>query len=91
MPPLVSLLHDDEDRTRANAAGALGNLVRNSSMLCRDIMQAGALEVRARRLAMLLVCYRWHHTLRQWQMPQEDALYAPHLRVSWSGPTPCTG
>lgn len=47
MPPLVSLLHDDEDRTRANAAGALGNLVRNSGMLCRDIMQAGALEVRA--------------------------------------------
>lgn len=46
MPPLVSLLHDDEDRTRANAAGALGNLVRNSGMLCRDIMQAGALEVR---------------------------------------------
>ncbi|KAL4423876.1 hypothetical protein ABPG75_001177 [Micractinium tetrahymenae] len=44
VPPLVALLHDDEDRTRANAAGALGNLVRNSGMLCRDIMQAGALE-----------------------------------------------
>lgn len=42
--PLVALLHDDEDRTRANAAGALGNLVRNSSMLCRDIMHAGALQ-----------------------------------------------
>lgn len=45
VPPLVALLRDDEDRTRANAAGALGNLVRNSSMLCPDIMQAGALEV----------------------------------------------
>ncbi|KAI3432453.1 hypothetical protein D9Q98_004003 [Chlorella vulgaris] len=44
VPPLVALLRDDEDRTRANAAGALGNLVRNSSMLCPDIMQAGALE-----------------------------------------------
>lgn len=25
--------------------GALGNLVRNSGMLCADIMQAGALQV----------------------------------------------
>ena len=27
---LVLLLHDEEEKTRANAAGALGNLVRNS-------------------------------------------------------------
>ena len=47
VPPLVALLRDEEDRTRANAAGALGNLVRNSGMLCRDIREAGALEVRA--------------------------------------------
>lgn len=46
MPPLVELLRDGEDRTRANAAGALGNLVRNSSLLCRDIIVAGALQVR---------------------------------------------
>ena len=47
VPPLVALLRDEEDRTRANAAGALGNLVRNSGMLCGDIREAGALEVRA--------------------------------------------
>lgn len=45
VPPLVALLRDEEDRTRANAAGALGNLVRNSGMLCHDIMAAGALQV----------------------------------------------
>ncbi|GAB4815111.1 hypothetical protein N2152v2_002157 [Parachlorella kessleri] len=44
VPPLVDLLRDGEDRTRANAAGALGNLVRNSPLLCRDIVAAGALQ-----------------------------------------------
>ncbi|BDA40985.1 probable serine/threonine-protein kinase 36 [Coccomyxa sp. Obi] len=42
--PLVELLSDDEDKTRANAAGALGNLVRNSPMLCPTLLQAHALE-----------------------------------------------
>lgn len=42
--PLVKLLQDDEDKTRANAAGALGNLVRNSGALCGDLVAAGALE-----------------------------------------------
>jgi len=50
--PLVALLRDGEDKTRANAAGALGNLVRNSPMLCRQLVQAGALEARAARPAM---------------------------------------
>jgi hypothetical protein len=45
VPPLVSLLvSDEEDRTRANAAGALGNLVRNSNVLCRELISAGALS-----------------------------------------------
>ena len=43
--PLVALLRDDEDKTRANAAGALGNLVRNSGLLCQSLIQAGALQV----------------------------------------------
>lgn len=43
--PLTELLTDDEYKTRANAAGALGNLVRNSSMLCAPIVQARALQV----------------------------------------------
>jgi fused-like protein len=44
IPALVQLLSDEEDRTRANAAGALGNLVRNSSMLCAEVVGAGALQ-----------------------------------------------
>jgi hypothetical protein len=42
--PLVSLLlpsSGEEDKTRANAAGALGNLVRNSSALCGDLIRVG--------------------------------------------------
>ncbi|GLC39018.1 hypothetical protein PLESTM_000827500 [Pleodorina starrii] len=42
--PLVALLRDEEDKTRANAAGALGNLVRNSSVLCGELIRAGALR-----------------------------------------------
>ncbi len=33
------LLSDDDDKTRANAAGALGNLVRNSNQLCPVLIQ----------------------------------------------------
>ena len=44
VPPLVRLLGDEEDKTRANAAAALGNLVRNSAALCGDLIRAGALE-----------------------------------------------
>lgn len=39
MGPLVVLLRDDEEKTRANAAGALGNLVRNSGQLCGEIIK----------------------------------------------------
>ena len=42
--PLVRLLGDDEDKTRANAAGALGNLVRNSDSLCEDLVRHGAVD-----------------------------------------------
>jgi fused-like protein len=41
--PLVELLSDDEEKTRANAAGALGNLVRNSGQLCGEIIQVSLL------------------------------------------------
>lgn len=41
---LIKLLNDDEDRTQANASGALGNLVRNSSELVPEMMQYGAIE-----------------------------------------------
>lgn len=37
IPLLVQNLHDDEEKTRSNAGGALGNLVRNSDKLCRDL------------------------------------------------------
>jgi len=44
VPLLVALLKDSEDKTRANAAGALGNFVRNSSKLCKDLIEYGALK-----------------------------------------------
>ena len=38
VPILVSLLSDEGAKTRANAAGALGNLVRNSGVLCKHLV-----------------------------------------------------
>lgn len=37
--PLVVLLGDKEEKTCANAAGALGNLVRNNGQLCGEIIK----------------------------------------------------
>ncbi|KAL3524521.1 hypothetical protein ACH5RR_017355 [Cinchona calisaya] len=44
--PLLSnlLLSAEEDKTKANAAGALSNLVRNSDKLCEDIVSKGAMQ-----------------------------------------------
>ncbi len=42
--PLVRLLGDDDDKTRANAAGALGNFIRTSGDLIPDLIEAGALQ-----------------------------------------------
>lgn len=39
------LLSPEEDKTKANAAGALSNLVRNSNKLCEDIVSNGAIQV----------------------------------------------
>jgi len=36
-------LSDEEEKTRANAAGALGNFVRNSSKLCESLITHQAL------------------------------------------------
>jgi hypothetical protein len=58
--PLVSLLHDREDKTRANAAGALGNLVRNSGLLCRPLIEARALQVHP-ILCLLILLNSWLH------------------------------
>ncbi|GAB2264965.1 hypothetical protein Dimus_000036 [Dionaea muscipula] len=45
IPQLVNLLLlPEEDKTKANAAGALSNLVRNSNKLCEDIVAKGALQ-----------------------------------------------
>ncbi|KAL3635049.1 hypothetical protein CASFOL_022103 [Castilleja foliolosa] len=45
IPQLKSLLiSDEEDKTKANAAGALSNLVRNSDRLCEDIVSKGAIQ-----------------------------------------------
>lgn len=53
--PLVALLQDEEDKTRANAAGALGNLVRNSPLLTRQLLHANALQVRNMELHTVFV------------------------------------
>lgn len=42
------LLAGEEDKTKANAAGALSNLVRNSNRLCEDIVSKGAMQVKFR-------------------------------------------
>lgn len=45
IPQLANLLLSaEEDKTKANAAGALSNLVRNSSNLCDDIVSKGAMQ-----------------------------------------------
>jgi fused-like protein len=44
IPILVGLLDDVEENTRANSAGALGNFVRCSDVLCKDINKHSASE-----------------------------------------------
>ncbi|KAA8533489.1 hypothetical protein F0562_031077 [Nyssa sinensis] len=45
IPQLANLLlSSEEDKTKANAAGALSNLVRNSNKLCEDIISKGAMQ-----------------------------------------------
>lgn len=45
IPQLANLLlSSEEDKTKANAAGALSNLVRNSNKLCEDIISKGAMK-----------------------------------------------
>ena len=49
VPYLTALLQGEgdasEDKIKANAAGALGNLVRNSAKLCRDFIELGTAQV----------------------------------------------
>ncbi|KAK3213413.1 hypothetical protein Dsin_018119 [Dipteronia sinensis] len=45
IPQLAKVLVSaEEDKTKANAAGALSNLVRNSNKLCEDIVSKGAMQ-----------------------------------------------
>ncbi|XVE99200.1 hypothetical protein REPUB_Repub03eG0176600 [Reevesia pubescens] len=45
IPQLAKLLLSaEEDKTKANAAGALSNLVRNSNKLCEEIISKGAMQ-----------------------------------------------
>ena len=41
VPPLVALLRDVNEKTRANAAGALGNLARHSGQLTSALVRCG--------------------------------------------------
>lgn len=66
IPALIdALCYDKMHKTRANAAGALGNLVRNSPMLCAALVKAGAQE------ALLQVAKSDLHT-----QPQRIALFS---------------
>ena len=42
MPTLVGLLKDSDEKTRSNAAAALGNLARNSQILDKEFIKTGA-------------------------------------------------
>eukprot|EP01059_Diplonema_ambulator_P005285 TRINITY_DN15032_c0_g1_i3.p1 TRINITY_DN15032_c0_g1~~TRINITY_DN15032_c0_g1_i3.p1 ORF type:complete len:990 (+),score=312.20 TRINITY_DN15032_c0_g1_i3:300-3269(+) len=44
VPALIMLLSDAEEKTRANASGALGNLLRNSGALAQDLIREGAIQ-----------------------------------------------
>merc|ERR1711871_1263784 len=45
IPALVdALCYDSHYKTRANAAGAIGNLVRNSASLCQALVDAGGVD-----------------------------------------------
>ncbi|KAI3686949.1 hypothetical protein L1987_80639 [Smallanthus sonchifolius] len=45
IPQLANLLlTEEEDKTKANASGALSNLVRNSNKLCQDMVSKGAMQ-----------------------------------------------
>ena len=49
IPLLTQHLRKSKDeKTRSNAAGALGNLVRNSSVLCTELERSGCLEALVR-------------------------------------------
>jgi len=61
IPHLTNLLlSPEEDKTKANAAGALSNLVRNSNKLCEDIVSSGAIQVclqQCSSLSTISCCY----------------------------------
>ena len=55
IPQLAKVLVSaEEDKTKANAAGALSNLVRNSNKLCEDIVTKGAMQVCKHALILAL-------------------------------------
>lgn len=43
-PLLVALRDSTDDKTRANAAGAIGNLIRNGGELSRPMARCGVVE-----------------------------------------------
>ena len=56
IPALVALVEDrsSDQKTRSNAAGALGNMVRNSGLLCSQLVSCASLGVNV--CACLLTC-----------------------------------
>jgi hypothetical protein len=52
--PIVALLNDANPKTRLNAVGALGNMVRSGEQLVPMLMESGAVQVYA-----LCQCFSW--------------------------------
>jgi hypothetical protein len=61
IPSLVAALYDKENKTRVNAAGALGNLARNGDAAVPDMIKAGAVKVRCSRDHLIkMACSLFH-------------------------------
>ena len=45
LEPLGTALKSQDEKTRANAAGAIGNLVRNGNQLCKHIVESGVIQI----------------------------------------------
>ncbi|CAK9172478.1 unnamed protein product [Ilex paraguariensis] len=75
IPQLANLLLSaEEDKTKANAAGALSNLVRNSSKLCEDIVSKGAMQA---LLKLVADC-----SIVALNPPRKDAINESPLKIA---------
>ena len=70
IPSLVSLLRDPSSKTRANAAGALGNLARHSSCLVAALLESHVVEA------------LWTLIMEEEQQQKQNRKYEPQARAA---------